>query len=100
MAHLRGLTKQEGCRALRAVAPRLLLTTGMTHPDEHEATPPERQEVPEGREPPVMGPRKARGKVKPLKGEPAIDRPYEPGGDKRPPDDPWQDPGGPEPANG
>jgi len=27
-------------------------------------------------------------------------RQYDPGGDKRKPDDPWQDPGGAEPANG
>jgi hypothetical protein len=47
-----------------------------------------------------MGPRDDRRKVQPLEGEPAMDRPYHPGGDKRPPDDPWQDPGGPEPANG
>jgi hypothetical protein len=64
--------------------------------DEH----PERKPAPEGRGTPVMGPRRARTKVGRLKGEPAIDRPYDPGGDKRPPDDPWQDPGGPEPANG
>ena len=60
----------------------------------------ERKPVPEGRETPVLGPSRARTKVGRLKGEPAIDRPYDPGGDKRPPDDPWQDPGGPEPANG
>ena len=62
--------------------------------DEH----PERKPAPEGRETPMIGPRRA--KVGRLHGEPAIDRPYDPGGDKRPPDDPWQDPGGPEPANG
>lgn len=72
----------------------------MTNADEREPKPPERQEVPEGREPAVMGPRKARRKVEPLDAEPAMDRPYETGGDKRAPDDPWQDPGGPEPANG
>jgi hypothetical protein len=60
---------------------------------------PERQEVPEGRETPSLGPRKTPSKVKPLNGEPAIDRPYEPG-HERTQDDPWQDPGGPEPANG
>jgi len=47
-----------------------------------------------------MGPRRTRTKIGHLGGEPAIDRPYDPGGDKRPPDDPWQDAGGPEPANG
>ena len=47
-----------------------------------------------------MGPRQAQRKVQPLEGEPAMDRKYETGGDKRKPDDPWQDPGGPEPANG
>lgn len=72
----------------------------MSDPDERDAKPAEQHEVPEGRETPVMGPRKARNKVKPLKGQPAMDRPYDAGGDKRAPDDPWQDPGGPEPANG
>jgi hypothetical protein len=61
---------------------------------------PEREEAPEGRETPSLGPRQARRKVRHLDGEPAMDRPYDPGGDKRPPDDPWQDPGGSEPANG
>ena len=62
---------------------------------------PERQEAPEGRETPVMGPRRSRKKVRPLKGEPAIDRPYDPEAEKRGRDEnPWQDPGGPEPANG
>jgi len=72
----------------------------MSHSNEPDQKPAEQQEVPEGRETPVMGPRKARGKVKPLDGKPAMNRPYDPGGDKRPPDDPWQDPGGAEPANG
>ena len=72
----------------------------MTDGKDRQPDAPERQEVPEGREPPAMGPRKKRRKVKPLDAEPAIDRPYETGGDKRAPDDPWQDPGGPEPANG
>jgi hypothetical protein len=61
---------------------------------------PERQEVPHGRETPSLGPRKAREKVQPLEGEPAIDRPYEPDGERPKDDNPWQDPGGPEPANG
>jgi hypothetical protein len=60
---------------------------------------PERREAPHGRETPVIGPRQARRKVRPLGGEPAIDRPYEPDA-RRNADDPWQDPGGPEPANG
>jgi hypothetical protein len=48
-----------------------------------------------------MGPRKARKKVRPLDGRPAIDRPYDPEAEKQQRDrDPWQDPGGPEPANG
>lgn len=61
---------------------------------------PEREEAPKGRETPSLGPRDAPQKVRPLDGEPEIDRPYDPDGDRRPPDDPWQDPGGPEPANG
>lgn len=62
---------------------------------------PERQEMPDGRETPVMGPRRSRRKVRRLEGEPATDRPYDPGtGNDRADDDPWQDPGGPEPANG
>ena len=61
----------------------------------------ERQQVPEGRETPVMGPRRARKKVRPLSGEPGVARPYDPGTEKKRADeDPWQDPGGPEPANG
>ena len=60
---------------------------------------PERKELPEGRETPSLGPRKARRKVEPIEGEPAMDRPYEPG-EERANDDPWQDPGGAEPANG
>ena len=72
----------------------------MTDDTKRDEKPEERREVPEGRETPMMGTRKDRRKVKPLDGKPAMDRPYEPGGDKRAPDDPWQDPGGPEPANG
>jgi hypothetical protein len=60
----------------------------------------ERKESPEGRETPVMGPAKKRAKVRPIEGEPAIDRKYEHDGERSAPDDPWQDPGGPEPANG
>jgi hypothetical protein len=60
---------------------------------------PEREESPQGRETPSLGPRKARKKVQPLGGEPAINRPYEPGHEQAE-DNPWQDPGGPEPANG
>jgi hypothetical protein len=67
---------------------------------ERDDKPAEQQEVPEGRETPVMGPRKAPRKVKPMDGTPAMNRPYDTGGDRRAPDDPWQDPGGPEPANG
>jgi hypothetical protein len=47
-----------------------------------------------------MGPPKARRKVRPVKGEPGVARPYDPGTDKRRPADEWQDPGGAEPANG
>jgi len=62
---------------------------------------PERQPAPEGRETPVMGPRRTRKKVRRIDGEPAIDRGYDPGGGAAMhDDDPWQDPGGPEPANG
>ena len=61
---------------------------------------PEREEAPKGRETPSLGPRNAPRKVEPLEGEPAMDRPYDSGADKRKPDDPWQDPGGSEPANG
>ena len=71
----------------------------MTKPTKRSPERPEREEAPKGRETPSLGPRPAR-KVRPLDGEPAIDRPYDPGGDKRKPDDPWQDPGGSEPANG
>jgi hypothetical protein len=60
---------------------------------------PEREEAPHGRETPSLGPRKGRKKVRPLDGEPAIERAYEPG-EQSEPDNPWQDPGGPEPANG
>ena len=60
---------------------------------------PEREEAPHGRATPSLGPRKARKKVRPLDGKPAIEREYEPG-QERAADDPWQDPGGPEPANG
>ena len=61
---------------------------------------PEREEAPKGRETPSLGPREEQHKVQPLDAEPARDRPYDTGGDKRKPDDPWQDPGGAEPANG
>ena len=64
-------------------------------PSEH----PEREEAPHGRETPSLGPRRSRKKVRPLDADPAIDRAYEPG-DEAKSDDPWQDPGGPEPANG
>ena len=67
------------------------------HPERAEHS--EREEAPKGRETPSLGPRPQR-KVRPLEGEPAMDRPYDPGGDKRKSEDPWQDPGGPEPANG
>ena len=60
---------------------------------------PERRAAPEGRETPVMGGRKGR-KVRPLAGEAGIDRRYEPGTGEPEPENPWQDPGGPEPANG
>ncbi|MBM4438990.1 MAG: hypothetical protein FJ027_01100 [Candidatus Rokubacteria bacterium] len=69
----------------------------MANPEKPEA--PERRDAPEGRETPTMGGRKGR-KVRPIKGEPAIDRPYDPGTGKQKPDDPWQDPGGAEPGNG
>ena len=59
----------------------------------------ERQESPQGRETPSMGPRNERAKVQPLEAEPAIDRQYEPR-DEHKDDNPWQDPGGAEPANG
>jgi hypothetical protein len=62
---------------------------------------PEREAAPHGRATPVAGSPKDRKKVQPLDGEPAIERPYEPGADDpRHGDNPWQDPGGPEPANG
>jgi hypothetical protein len=61
---------------------------------------PEREEAPKGRETPSLGPRHAQRKVQALEGEPAMDRPYDSGADKRKPDDPWRDPGGAEPANG
>ena len=59
----------------------------------------ERRDAPEGRETPVVGGPKGR-KVRPLGGEPAMDRKYDPGTGKQKPEDPWQDPGGSEPANG
>jgi hypothetical protein len=69
-------------------------------PTEHrEPEHPEREEAPRGRETPSLGPRRGRKKVRPLEGEPAIDRAYEPG-DEQANENPWQDPGGPEPANG
>jgi len=61
---------------------------------------PERQEAPHGRATPVIGPRQSPKKVRPLAGKPAIQRPYDPGVVQRKDDDPWQDPGGSEPANG
>jgi len=79
-----------------AVAPMVV----MAKPSKPAPERPEREEAPKGRATPSLGPRTARRKVRPLDGEPAIDRPYDPGGDRRAPDDPWQDPGGPEPANG
>lgn len=72
----------------------------MRKPTNSKPSSPEREEAPKGRETPSMGPRQAQQKVQPLEGEPAMDRKYDAGGDKRKPDDPWQDPGGPEPANG
>lgn len=48
----------------------------------------------------MIGPRQSPKKVRPLAGKPAIQRPYEPGVVQRKDDDPWQDPGGAEPANG
>jgi len=72
----------------------------MAKPTDRKSESPEREEAPKGRETPSLGPREAPRKVRPLDGEPAMDRPYDPGGDKRKPDDPWQDPGGAEPANG
>ena len=62
---------------------------------------PEAEEAPHGRATPVVGPRKAQKKVRPLDGEPAMERPYDSGAERAKGDDnPWQDPGGPEPANG
>ena len=72
----------------------------MTKPRDVNAKPAEREPIPEGHDTPVMGPAKERRKVRPAKGQPGVARPYDAGPDKRPPDDPWQDPGGPEPANG
>ena len=78
----------------------------MRKPDKAKPESPERQEAPHGRETPVIGPRHARKKVRPLDGEPAMDRPYEPSEgrgdqrDSRKDENPWQDPGGAEPANG
>jgi hypothetical protein len=71
----------------------------MARPRKPPAEHPEREEAPHGRATPSLGPRKARKKVRPLGGEPAIDRDYEPR-EERPADEAWQDPGGPEPANG
>ncbi len=62
--------------------------------------PAESQPVPEGHDTPVMGPPDARRKVQAAKGQPGVARPYEPITDERPEADPWQDPGGAEPANG
>jgi len=47
-----------------------------------------------------MGPPAARTKVRPLNAEPAMHRRYDPGAGKHDDEDPWQDPGGPEPGNG
>ena len=63
-------------------------------------TSPESQDAPHGRATPVIGSREAPKKVRPIKGDPAIQRPYEPDGRGPHDDNPWQDPGGPEPANG
>jgi len=63
-------------------------------------TSPESLEAPHGRATPVIGSRKAPKKVRPIKADPAIERPYEPDALHRHDDNPWQDPGGPEPANG
>ena len=71
----------------------------MAKPTKRQREHPEREEAPKGRETPSMGSRPPK-KVQPLDGEPGIDRPYDTGGDQRKPDDPWQDPGGAEPANG
>jgi hypothetical protein len=73
----------------------------MARPVKSRSKHPEREEAPHGRGTPSVGPRKSRAKVRPLDGEPAIQRPYEPGDEReRTSDNPWQDPGGPEPANG
>jgi len=72
----------------------------MANSKKPNAESPEREEAPQGRETPSLGPRDAQRKVRPLNGKPAMDRPYDTGGDKRAPDDPWQDPGGSEPGNG
>jgi hypothetical protein len=62
---------------------------------------PEREEAPQGRDTPVIGPRDAPSKVGTLDGEPEIARPYDSNGSAAVKDeDPWQDPGGAEPANG
>ena len=72
--------------------------TNRTHDAHDDAKSPERDEVPEGRDTPVMGGKRGK-KVKPVDAEPAIERPYE-HGVPQPESDPWQDPGGPEPHNG
>ena len=77
----------------------MLLSTGMTKPAHDDAKGRERDEVPEGRDTPVLGGGKSRKKVKPLDAEPEIERPYDPGVPQQE-SDPWQDPGGSEPHNG
>jgi hypothetical protein len=71
----------------------------MTTPAHDDAKSPERAAAPEGRDTPALGGGKRRKKVKPLEGEAAIERPYDPGVPQQEPD-PWQDPGGSEPHNG
>jgi hypothetical protein len=82
------------------VAPPLLGETGMTDQRTPERDRGKGDEPLEGRETPVLGPRRSRKKVRPLDAEPATDRPYDSGAAPARPDDPWQDPGGAEPANG
>ena len=71
----------------------------MTKPAHDDAKASERDAAPEGRDTPVLGGGKSRKKVKPLDGEPAIEREYDPGVPQQE-SDPWQDPGGSEPHNG
>ena len=51
----------------------------MTTPAHDDAKSPERAAAPEGRDTPALGGGKRRKKVKPLEGEAAIERPYDPG---------------------